>query len=166
MRPIWLISRIHPFSAVFLAVIPDSLLFHITREIRAGKEKRKNDDSNITSENSQEGKQRHMDSNRAAECIVGAQEPIEFSEILFTTNVHVPILLPFFRNENLRYLIDHVATLPMTKSNPLLGETKGQFILNIADLTKGTREFKGFGEELSLDFGEWSEAAKKCFHFH
>jgi hypothetical protein len=90
----------------------------------------------------------------------------EFSEILFTTNVHFPIPLPFFRNENLRYLIDHAATLPTTKLNPLPGETKGQFILNIADLTKGTRECKGFGEELSLDFGEWSEAAENCFRFH
>jgi hypothetical protein len=56
--------------------------------------------------------------------------------------------------------------LPTTKSNPLLGETKGQFILNIAELTKETQEYKGFSEELSLDFGEWSEAAENCFQFH
>lgn len=63
-------------------------------------------------------------------------------------------------------MIDRAATLPTIKSNPLPGETKGQFILNIADLTKGTKEYKGFGEELSLDFGEWSEAAENCFRFH
>jgi hypothetical protein len=51
-------------------------------------------------------------------------------------------------------LIDHAATLPTTKLNLLLGETKAQFILNIADLTKGTQENEGFGDELSLDFGE------------
>lgn len=56
--------------------------------------------------------------------------------------------------------------LPTTKSDSLLGETKGQFILNIAELTKGTQEFKGFSEELSLDFGEWSEATENCFRFH
>jgi hypothetical protein len=107
-----------------------------------------------------------MDGNRAAEHVVGTQRAIEFSEILFMTNVHVPIPLPFFRNENLCYLIDHVATSPTTKSNLLPGETKGQFILNIAELTKGTWEYKGFGEELSLDFGEWSEAAENCFWFY
>ena len=31
---------------------------------------------------------------------------------------------------------------------------------------KGTRDHKGFGEELSLDFSEWSEAAENCFWFH
>jgi hypothetical protein len=33
-------------------------------------------------------------------------------------------------------------------------------------MTKGTRGCKSFGEELSLDFGEWSEAAQNCFRFH
>jgi hypothetical protein len=147
----------------FLAVIPDFLLFCITRENRAEKEKRKVDESNAIPENSQEGKRRCMDGNRAAEHVIGTQRAIEFSDILFTTNVYVPIPLPFFCNKNLCYLIDHVAMLPTTKSNPLLGQTKGQFILNIANLAKGSRENKGFGEELSLDFGEWSEAAKNCF---
>jgi hypothetical protein len=146
-----------------LAVIPYSLLFHITWENQAEKEKWKVDKSNSTLENSQEGKQHCMDGNRAAKHVVGTQRAIEFFEILFMTNVHVPIPLPFFRNENLCYLIDHVATLPTTKSNPLPGKTKGQFILNIAELTKGTREYKWFGEELSLDFNEWSEAAENCF---
>ena len=150
----------------FLAVIPDSLLVRITRENRAEKEKRKPDESNVSAEISQEVKRRRMDGNKAAERVVGTQRAVEFSEILFMTNIHVPIPLPFFRNENLRYLIDHAATLPTIKSNPLSGETKGQFILNVADLTKGTQERKGFGEELSLDFGEWSEASENCFRFH
>ena len=33
-------------------------------------------------------------------------------------------------------------------------------------MTKGTKGCKPFGEELSLDFGEWSEAAQNCFRFH
>jgi hypothetical protein len=49
---------------------------------------------------------------------------------------------------------------------PIYFQQKGQFILNIAELTKGTREYKGFSKELSLDFGEWSEAAENCFPFH
>ena len=152
--------------ARFMAIMPDYLLFRILRENRAEKEKRKADDSNTTPDNAQDGKRRRMDGSRAADRVVGTQRAIDFSEILFTTNVHVPIPLPFFRNENLRYLIDHAATLPTVKSNPLPGETKGQFILNIAELTKGTRDHKGFGEELSLDFGEWSEASENCFRFH
>ena len=107
-----------------------------------------------------------MDGSKAAECIIGSQRDIEFSDILFTTNAHVPILLPFFRNGNLHYIIDQAATLPTIKSNPLPGETKGQFILNISDMTKGTKSCRSFGDELSLDFGEWSEVAQNCFRFH
>jgi hypothetical protein len=62
----------------FLAVIPDFLLFCITWENRAEKEKRKVDESNTTLENSQEGKRRHIDGNRAAKHVVGTQQAIEF----------------------------------------------------------------------------------------
>ena len=72
----------------------------------------------------------------------------------------------FFCDANLCYIIDQAATLPTMKFNPLLGETKGQFILNIPDVIKGTKDCKCFSEELSLDFGEWSEAAQNCFCFH
>jgi len=153
-----------------MAIMPDFLLFRITRENRAEKEekeKRKLDELAFTSsDDSQDAKRRRMDGSKAASRIIGSQRPIEFSEILFTTNVHIPIPITFFRNENLRYMIDHAATLPTTKSNPFPGEAKGQFILNIAELTKSSKYFKGFGEELSLDFGEWSEAAENCFRFH
>ena len=97
-----------------------------------------------------------MDGSRAAECIIGSQREIEFSDILFTTNAHNSILLPFFRNDNLHYIIDHATTLPTMKSNPLPGEMKGQFILNIyifffSDMMRGTKGCRNFGEELSLD---------------
>lgn len=154
----------------FLNSVPDYLLIRITRELREDKEeheKRKLDELNShLSGLSQDAKRRRMDGSKAAERVVGSQRDIEFSEILFTTNAHVPIPLPFFRNANLRYIIDHAATLPTTKSNPLPGETKGQFILNIPDMTKGAKGCMTFGEELSLDFGEWSEAAQNCFRFH
>jgi hypothetical protein len=158
--------------ARFLNLVPDFLLLRITREIRSEKEereKRKADDANShMSEFSQDAKRRRMDGSKAAERVIGSQREIEFSDILFTTNAHVPIPLPFFRNENLRYIIDQAATLPTSKSNPLLaeGETKGHFILNISDMIKGAKGCKAFGEELSLDFGEWSEAALNCFRFH
>jgi hypothetical protein len=156
--------------ARFMNFIPDYLLLRITRENRADKEereKRKLDELNSSPlESSQDAKRRRMDGSKAAERVIGSQRDIEFSDILFTTNAHVPIPLPFFRNANLRYIIDQAATLPTTKSNPLPGETKGQFILNISDMIKGAKGCKSFGEELSLDFGEWSEAAQNCFRFH
>ena len=46
-----------------------------------------------------------MDGSKAADLIIGSQRDIEFSDTLFTTNAHIPILLPFFRNEDLRYII-------------------------------------------------------------
>ena len=156
--------------ARFLNVVPDSLLLRITREIRADKEereKRKLDELNSSpTDFSPESKRRRMDGSKAAERVIGSQRDIEFSDVLFTTNAHVPIPLPFFRNANLRYIIDQAATLPTTKSNPLPGESKGQYILNIFDMTRGAKGCKAFGEELSLDFGEWSEAAQNCFRFH
>ena len=102
----------------FVNFIPDYLLLLITREIRADKEdreKRKTEDLNPhMSELSQDAKRRRLDGSKAAKRIIGFQWKIEFSEILFTTNAHVPIPLPFFRNANLRYIIDQAATLPTT----------------------------------------------------
>jgi hypothetical protein len=156
--------------ARFSNFIPDFLLIHITREIRADKEereKRKLDEVNSHAlELSLDAKRRRMDGSKAAERIIGSQRDIEFSNILFVTDAHVPIPLPFFRNENLRYIIDQAATVPTMKSNPLETEAKGPIILNISDMTKGAKGCKIFGDELSLDFGEWSEAAQNCFRFH
>ena len=96
--------------ARFLNFVPDYLLLRITRESRADKEereKRKLDEVNSSPlESSLDAKRRRMDGGKAAERIVGSQRDIEFSDILFTTNAHVPIPLPFFRNVNLRYIID------------------------------------------------------------
>ena len=43
---------------------------------------------------------------------------------------------------------------------------KGQFILNISDMIRGAKGCKSFGDELSLDFGEWSKAVQNCSRFH
>ena len=146
--------------ARFQNLFPDYLLLCITCEIRADKEeheKRKLDKLNSSLlESSLDAKWRSMDGSKAAKRFIGSQRDIEFSNILFTMNAHVPIPLPFFRNTNLHYIIDQAATLPTTKLNPFPGEMKGQFILNIPDMIKGAKGCKCFGEELSLDFGEWS----------
>ena len=47
----------------------------------------------------------------------------------------------------------------MPKANPLPGEAKGGRILDIAKL------LARFGEELCLDFGEWSEATSNFTRF-
>ncbi|KAF8812996.1 hypothetical protein BYT27DRAFT_7085603, partial [Phlegmacium glaucopus] len=74
--------------------------------------KRKMDDLMTTAcDTSNDAKQRCMDGSKAAECIIGIQHAIKFSKILFTTNVHVPVPLPFFQNTNLRYMTDYVAML-------------------------------------------------------
>jgi len=67
--------------------------------------------------------------------------------------------LPFFLTRNLRTLIDEASTLPTVKSNPVPGETKGIYILNIDKLS--TR----FGKELSLTCSQWSEAAANLWSF-
>jgi len=149
----------------FISVLPNSLIQRITRENRherEEREKRKRDDSSKTNSDenlTREAKRRCMDGDRAAERMVGIQNPIEFSEIMYTTDNHAALPLTFFRNKNLRYIIDHGATLPTIKSNPREGETKGCYILDIAKLTNN------FGTELNIDFGQWHEAANNCYRF-
>lgn len=154
----------HVYSR-FLNIMPDFLLLRFARDSRREKEekeKRKLEEQSNPAESvdGREVKRRCMDGDKATPHVVGAQRPIEFSDILFVTESHIAIPLPFFLNENLRHIIDQAATLPTLKSNPLPGDSKGSFILNVTELTKK------FGEELSLDFGQWSEAAKNCFRFH
>lgn len=83
--------------ARFLAVIPDFLLFRITRENRAEKEekeKRKLEELNPGSfENSSEGKRRRMDGSKAADRVVGTQRVQIFSSPLIFMS---PSLFLFF----------------------------------------------------------------------
>src|SRR5271156_5150055 len=76
-----------------------------------------------------------MDGDKAAKRITGIQIPIEFSEIMYTTESHTAIPLTFFQNKHLRHIIDHAATLPTVKSSPRDGETKGSYILDVTKLT-------------------------------
>ena len=149
--------------ARFLSVLPDSLIQRITRENRhekEEKEKRKRDEvPRIISDESRDIKCRCMDSDRATNQIIGLQNPIDFSEIMYTTDNHTALPLPFFQNKHLRYIIDHGATLPTIKSNPKEGESKGAYILDVAKLTDN------FGAETTIDFGQWNEAAGNCFRF-
>ena len=106
----------------FLAVMPDLLIQRITRENRRekeGKDKRRHDDNPKSPlDDLRVAKRRCMDGDKAVERVVGSQSPIEFSDTMYITDSHTALPLPFFQNKNLRYLIDHAATLPTIKSNP------------------------------------------------
>jgi len=66
--------------------------------------------------------------------IVGEPIPIEFYQSLYDTEICVAVPLPFFLTWNLQTLVDEASTLPTVKSNPVPGETKGTYILNIDKL--------------------------------
>jgi hypothetical protein len=100
-----------------------------------------------------------MDGDKAGNRIIGLQNPIDFSEIMYMTDNHIALPLPFFQNKNLRYIIDYGATLPTIKLNPKEGESKGAYILDVAKLTVN------FGAETTIDFGQWNEAAGNCYQF-
>jgi len=104
-------------------------------------------------------KRRCMDGSLLVERVIGAFMPLEFANSLFETELHVAVPLPFFLNKNLRILIDEASTLPTIKSNPLPGESKGIYILDIDKLSVR------FGKELSLTCSQWSEAAVNMFRF-
>ncbi|KAF8815641.1 hypothetical protein BYT27DRAFT_7128821, partial [Phlegmacium glaucopus] len=104
-------------------------------------------------------KRRCMDGSNQVERIMGAFIPLEFAQSLFDTELHVAVPLPFFLNKNLQILVDEASTLPTIKSNPLPGETKGTYILDIEKLSVR------FGKELSLTCSQWSEAALNMFKF-
>src|ERR1700678_3153988 len=94
-----------------------------------------------------------MDGDRASNRIIGLQNPIEFSEIMYASDNHIALPLPFFQNKHLRHIIDYGATLPMVKLNPREGESKGAHILDVAKLTAN------FSAETTIDFGQWNKAA-------
>jgi hypothetical protein len=100
-----------------------------------------------------------MDGSRLVDRVIGAFMPVDFADSLFETELHVAVPLPFFLNKNLRILIDEASTLPTIKSNPLPGESKGIYILDIEKLSAR------FGKELSLTCSQWSEAALNMFKF-
>ncbi|KAJ7590036.1 hypothetical protein C8J56DRAFT_751445, partial [Mycena floridula] len=49
--------------------------------------------------------------------------------------------------------------LPTVKSNPLPGESKGSYILDVAKLSSR------FGDDASMDFGQWSESSLNLVRF-
>lgn len=130
---------------------PDILIQHIipdNRRDREEKYKRKRDDFLKPSLDESEAlKCRCIDGDRAVEWM----SIFEFSEIMYTTDSHTALPLPFFQNKNLGHIIDHVATLSTIKSNSREGEL---FTLDVTLL---------FDAKMAIDFGQWHEAAATWF---
>ena len=128
-------------------------------ELREREEGKRKTDPGVSADQLRVSKRRCMDGANQIERVVGEPVPIEFAQTLYDTELCAAIPLPFFLSKNLRTLIDESATLPTVKSNPLPGETKGIYILDVEKLS--TR----FGKELSLTCSQWSEAAGNMWDF-
>ena len=147
----------------FFASVHDHIYNSLARcladdELKEREEKKQKDD-NISADDVRLSKRCCMDGTNHVERVVGEPIPIEFCQSLYDTEICVAVPLPFFLTRNLRTLIDEASTLPTVKSNPVPGETKGIYILNIDKLS--TR----FGKELSLTCSQWSEAAANLWSF-
>ena len=150
------------FSMVQQWIYPSlgNLLTDAELKEREEKVKRKTPpDDKLTSEEARVAKQHCMDGSLHVERVVGAFMPVDFANSLFETELHVAVPLPFFLNKNLHVLIDEASTLLMIKSNPLPGESKGIYILDIEKL------LACFGKELSITCSQWGEAVLNMFKF-
>ena len=81
-----------------------------------------------------------------------------FPQIMFDTEDRMLIPLPFFTHKSLRFIIDNLAILPLWKVEAD-GILKKGSIIDIEKLSKT------LGEELSLSFGQFREAASQMFKF-
>jgi len=130
-------------------------------ELREKEEKKQktDDPANVSPEQLRVSKRRCMDSANQIERVVGEPVPIEFAQTLYDTELCAAVPLPFFLSKNLRTFIDESTTLPTVKSNPLPGETKGIYILDVEKLSAWS------GKELLLSCSQWSEAAGNMWNF-
>ena len=130
-------------------------------ELREKEEKKwKTDDpANVSPEQLRVSKRHCMGGTNQVEQVVREPVPIKFSQTLYDTELCAAVPLPFFLSKNLCTFIDESATFPTVKSNPLPGETKGIYILDVEKLSAR------FGKELLLSCSQWSEAAGNMWNF-
>ena len=81
-----------------------------------------------------------------------------FPQIMFDTEDRMALPLSFFTHKSLRFMIDNLALLPIRKVEANGVHKKGS-ILDVEKLSKT------LGEELSLTYGQYSEAASQMFNF-
>jgi hypothetical protein len=155
--------RIPSVMASLSNIMPNFILEWLGLEdARDRSEKRKHDESRKDPQNLEE------DRIAKRRCMFGASlvdsnalEPTQFDfpQIMFDTERYCAIPLPFFTHQNLRYITDNTALLPTRKANPLPGESKGCYILDVEKLSTT------LGAELSLDYGHFTQAASQLFNF-
>jgi hypothetical protein len=82
-----------------------------------------------------------------------------FLQIMFDTKHFCFISLFRFMHQNLHYIMDNMALLSTQKANPLPGESKGCYIIDVEKL------LLTLGAELSLDYGHFTQAAAQMCNF-
>ena len=103
-------------------------------------------------------KRRCMDGSKLVPRSASAAVEIAFPQILFDTELEVSVPLSFFTHSNLRYIIDHASTLPTRRVNGK-SEGKGPFIIDVEKLADK------IGRELSIDFGQYTQASQQMYRF-
>lgn len=138
---------------LFEGIIPDYLVLELAKDRNILEEasalKRKDSSDPIDPM-----KRRRRNGAGAVEVAMGDQLLIEFPQILFDTDVHYPVPLPFFTNKNLRYIYDKGTSLPRIKAS--VDKTQ---ILNVKEIALV------LNDELSLDCVDYFEAADNYFRF-
>jgi len=144
-------------------VMPNFILEWLGLEdAREKSEKRKHDDSLKDTQNVEEdriAKRRCMFGASLVESNALEPTQFDFPQIMFDTERFCLIPLPFFTHQNLRYITDNTALLPTRKANPLPGDSKGCYIIDVEKLSLT------LGAELSLDYGHFTQAAAQMFNF-
>jgi len=154
--------RIPSFAASFPNLIYTKLAKRIADEEIKEKLKVKwktTDDVKLSAEEARIAKRHCMNGQKMVPWVVGVPWQATFPQSLFDTELCIAVPLPFFLNKNLNILDVEASTLPMMKTNPNPGETKGTVILDIEKLSVH------FRKELSLSCSQWTEAAGDMYLF-
>lgn len=80
-------------------------------------------------------KPRCMKGDNIVPCTVGKVDNINFPKIMFETEFSVPIVLPLFLPEHLKYINTNIGCIPTVKANPTNRAQKGNQIINVEKLT-------------------------------
>jgi hypothetical protein len=117
-------------------------------------------DSNEDPRSSRVAKRRCMTAKTSVRRNFQQRITFNFPQILFDTEDRMPLPLPFFTHKALRYIIDNLALLPVRKVEADGIHKKGA-ILDVEKCSK----LPSLGEELSLSFGQYTEAATQMYNF-
>jgi hypothetical protein len=103
-------------------------------------------------------KHRCMDGSKLVPRSASAAVKIAFPQILFDTELEVSVPLSFFMHSNLCYIINHASMLPTRRANGK-SEGKGPIIIDVEKLADK------IGRELSIDFGQYTQASQQMYRF-